>query len=217
MPIAVECPSCHKKAQVPDNAAGRNVKCGCGTRFAVPAARPQFEVLDEPPPASFFAMPPPMPPQPGMLTRCRTCGRTSDEAGPDGRCPCGGSFAPPAMATPEAEALQAMRARAFNDEFRKRNAVIPGREQASASSPLFNVKNCIAAVLLILVVYGFIQGLGFKFGSPDQEAMHAAYQIVCQNLKTPLCHSGQSTTRAKGKSEIREIWDSDAANEGERN
>jgi len=39
MPIAVECPSCHKKDQLPDTAAGKNVRCQCGNSFKVAGSR----------------------------------------------------------------------------------------------------------------------------------------------------------------------------------
>ena len=34
--ISVQCPKCQRKATVPDNAAGRTVKCSCGEKFVVP-------------------------------------------------------------------------------------------------------------------------------------------------------------------------------------
>ena len=44
MPIQVQCPTCNKQAAVPDSAAGKNVKCGCGTVFAVEAPIPIDEL-----------------------------------------------------------------------------------------------------------------------------------------------------------------------------
>ena len=47
MPIQVQCPNCRRAAALPDSAAGKNVRCACGSIFAVqaPAAPPQ--VLDD--------------------------------------------------------------------------------------------------------------------------------------------------------------------------
>src|SRR5690349_19353458 len=38
MPTQIECPTCRKKATVPDSTAGKNVKCSCGVVFQVPEA-----------------------------------------------------------------------------------------------------------------------------------------------------------------------------------
>jgi hypothetical protein len=57
MPISVVCPKCSAKLNAPDAAAGKNVKCPkCQAAIAVPAPlpleeAPDFEVVDEAPPA----------------------------------------------------------------------------------------------------------------------------------------------------------------------
>src|SRR4051812_13388949 len=41
MPQVIRCPHCQKQMQVPDNAAGRNVRCpSCNNPFTVPAMQP---------------------------------------------------------------------------------------------------------------------------------------------------------------------------------
>ena len=57
MPIAIEC-SCGKKLNVKDALAGKRVRCpACNGVAAVPAAEPEFELVDDPPPPKPAARP----------------------------------------------------------------------------------------------------------------------------------------------------------------
>jgi phage FluMu protein Com len=48
MPIAVQCTECEKKFKVPDEVAGKKIRCpACKTVIAVPAAEEEFEQPDE--------------------------------------------------------------------------------------------------------------------------------------------------------------------------
>jgi predicted Zn finger-like uncharacterized protein len=49
MPITVECPACHAKLKVPDDAAGKRGRCpSCKTRIDVPSGAPDvFDIADD--------------------------------------------------------------------------------------------------------------------------------------------------------------------------
>lgn len=56
--MLIACPSCQRQLNVPDNAAGKQVRCpapDCGTAFFVPAAAPSAPVVAPPAPAPAVA------------------------------------------------------------------------------------------------------------------------------------------------------------------
>jgi predicted Zn finger-like uncharacterized protein len=107
MPISVQCPSCHTALRVPDQHAGKRVKCPkCGQAVAVPAAQAAAVAAGTSPTA-----PPPAPAGGAsgpVVVSCPGCGRTlrarAELAGKTVKCPgCGKGVKVPQAVAPAAD------------------------------------------------------------------------------------------------------------------